>query len=233
MNVQPPAREVFLISLRAFIFVNGTVPDPQRVQSLIDPADYLVAVDGGLAHLARLGLMPSVLIGDLDSASAEQVSEVERAGIQVLKYPVHKDDTDLELALSFTIQQGFERIRIVGALGGRLDMTLANISLLMLPGLSTLDVRLDDGIEEVLLIHPSQKGVTIEGEIDDRLSLLPWGGTAAGIWTDGLSYPLRGETLYPERSRGISNQFIAQSAKITLGSGLLVCIHTRHFERVE
>ena len=75
-----------------------------------------------------LGLNPDVLIGDLDSASESEVEKVRPAQGQVIQYPVHKDETDLELAVLAAIQRGYREILILGALGGRLDMTLANIS---------------------------------------------------------------------------------------------------------
>jgi thiamine pyrophosphokinase len=124
------------------------------------------------------------------------------------------------------LKTGAQTIRIMGALGGRLDMTLSNIFLLMLPELEHCDARLEDGLEEVFLIRPGQAGI-VEGHPGDIVSLLPWGGPAEGIRTEGLEYPLRGETLLPERTRGLSNVMASTQAQVMLDRGLLVCIHTR------
>lgn len=209
---------------RALLFVNGILGDPRAVAALIHPQDFLVAVDGGLHHLTRLGRLPHLLIGDLDSVSAEQVAALEAAGVHIERYPAEKDETDLELALLWAVRAGFRHITVLAALGGRLDQTLGNLFLLMRPELADREVRLEDGREEVFLIRGQG---TVHGEVGDTVSLLPLAGPAQGIVTQGLRYPLRGETLYPDRTRGISNELIAPQASITLEQGLLLCIHTR------
>jgi len=67
----------------------------------------------------------------------------------------------------------------------------------------------------------------VQGKSGDTLSLLPWGMPAEGVSTQDLVYPLNNETLLPYRTRGISNLMLAESAKITLKHGLLLCIHRR------
>jgi thiamine pyrophosphokinase len=212
---------------RALIFANGEQLNIAAVQGMLQPEDYLIAADGGLRYLFSLGLTPHLLIGDLDSVSADDVARVIRANTRVMRYPVHKDETDLELAVLTAVQEGCSEIVILGALGGRLDMTLGNICLLLLPELVNCSVCLDDGAEEVFFIRPGDQGRTIIGQRGDRVSLLPWAGPAVGIRTEGLYYPLNGETMFPERTRGISNQMLEDQAAVYLQSGLLICIHTR------
>jgi thiamine pyrophosphokinase len=218
-------------SKRALIFANGEQINLEAVRALVQPEDYRVAADGGLRHLRSLGLEPDLVIGDLDSLEPAEVEQLKRQGVRVDQHPVHKDETDLELALEAARIAGYTRMLVVGALGGRLDMTLANILLLGLPGLAGCDVRLEDGLEEVFLISanndPEQAGGSIHGQPGDRVSLLPIAGPARGIRTSGLYYPLRGETLYPERTRGISNQMVEEHARVTLEKGQVICIHTR------
>lgn len=186
--------------------------------------DTLIAADGGANHLKRLGLTPAILIGDLDSANPEDISALEAAGVSVLRYPVDKDETDLELAMEFAIRQGYRQICIVGALGGRFDQTLGNLFLLSAQALSGLDVRLEDGREEVFLVRSYHE---IVGKPGDTVSLLPLGTPVTGIVTTHLRYPLNHETLYPDRTRGISNVMLAESAAVAIENGLLICIHTR------
>ncbi len=214
---------------RALIFANGDLIYPEKVKWMLQPGDFVIAVDGGLRHVDALGLKPDLLIGDLDSVVESDVERVEQNHGQVMRFPVHKDETDLELALLFAAKNGLHELVILGALGGRLDMTLGNIFLLRLPELAGCDARLDDGVEEVFFLDPGEPGREIIGNAGDRVSLLPWGGPAAGIRTGGLHYPLRGETLYPERSRGISNQMTTDRANVVFESGLLIGIHTRTF----
>ena len=209
---------------RVLIFANGSLPDLPAARALIHPGDFLLGVDGGSRHLARLGLRPHLLVGDLDSLSPQEVAELATAGVEVLRYPPEKDETDLELAIEIALRRGFRELVIVAALGGRVDQALANIFLLSLPGLEGVSARLDDGLDEVFLIRSR---ATLEGRAGEIVSLLPLGAPAHGITTQGLRYPLRGETLFPERSRGISNELLAEQAEISLVEGVLVCIHTR------
>lgn len=212
---------------RALIFANGEQFDAQAVARFILPSDFLIAADGGLRHIRALGLAPALLIGDLDSVDPAELDALKAQGTRIVSYPVHKDETDLELAVEEALREGYADLRIIGALGGRLDMTLGNIFLLLLPELEKVDARLEDGVEEVFLIRPGAEPRSIEGTAGDRVSLLPIGGPASGVQTSGLHYPLRGETLYPERTRGISNRMLKPVANVRLENGTLICIHTR------
>ncbi len=207
---------------RAIIFANGELVDPAEARSLIEPGDFLVAADGGARRLAALGLTPVLVVGDLDSLSADEVLALREVGSEILKFPAEKDETDLELALLETVRRGYGQIFIAAALGGRLDQTLANVFLLALPELAGVDARLHDGREEAFLIR--EVGV-IHGQAGEIVSLLPLFGPAESIRTTGLRYPLRGETLLPERSRGISNEMLGEQAEVRLEKGVLLCIH--------
>ncbi len=209
---------------RAFVFVNGTLTNAETIRSQIGPEDTLVAVDGGLRHLDALGLPPDLLIGDLDSVAAQRVTELQAAGVTIERYPREKDETDLELALINLSRAGYDTIRVVAALGGRLDQTLANLYLLELPAVEDLDIRLDDGREEIIIIHDS---LTVTGQPGDTFSLLAMDGCTRGIQTQGLKYPLKDETLCPNRTRGISNELLGTEAVVKISSGRLLCIHTR------
>jgi thiamine pyrophosphokinase len=209
---------------RAVIFVNGEMADPAGVRAQLRESDYLVAVDGGLRHMQALGLIPRLLIGDLDSLDTQDVQNMRDAGVEVEIYPREKDQTDLELALERIAKEGFTEIRVVAALGGRLDQTLANLYMLELPALNGLDVRLDDGREEIFIIRGRTE---INGQPGDTVSLLSMDGCTRGIVTEQLRYPLRGETLCQNRSRGISNEMLAEAAIVQVQSGRLLCIHTR------
>lgn len=209
---------------RAFVFVNGTLTNAETIRRQIGPEDTLVAVDGGLRHLDALRLPPDLLIGDLDSVAAQRVTELQAAGVTIERYPREKDETDLELALINLSRAGYDTIRVVAALGGRLDQTLANLYLLELPAVEDLDIRLDDGREEIIVIHSS---LTVTGEPGDTFSLLAMDGCTRGIQTQGLKYPLKDETLCPNRTRGISNELLGTEAVVKISSGRLLCIHTR------
>ncbi len=211
-------------STRAIIFANGHLPDLEPARRVIRPDDFLIAADGGTRYALALGLLPSIVIGDLDSLTTEDRRRLEESGVEIRQYPRDKNDTDLALALHYAVEAGYREILVVAALGGRLDQTLANLSLLSDPRLSTFDIRLDDGIEAAFFVR---KQANFQGRPGDTVSLIPWGGPAEGVKTEGLRWPLRGETLYPDKTRGVSNEMLGESAVVSLESGLLLCIHRR------
>jgi thiamine pyrophosphokinase len=214
---------------RALLFINGELEDADVLRAIIQPGDTLVAVDGGLRHLAALDLTADWIIGDLDSADPDEVTRQQKRGARVEKFPPEKDETDLELALQSVCQAGFKDILLLSALGGRLDQLLGNLFILAHPMLEYCQVRLLQGSTEVFLIrHTGQ----VSGQPGDTVSLLPLHGPVEGITTQGLRYPLHAESLYPDRARGVSNQLTAPLATISVEQGMLLCIHT-HESTVE
>lgn len=212
----------------AVIFASGRLPNLRAARRLINPGDWLVAADGGARQLGRLGLLPHLLIGDMDSLTREEVAAFERAGVRLQRRPVEKDETDLELALRAALDRCCTRVRIAGAMGGRFDQVLGHLFLLMLPEAAGIDLRLDDGVEEVFLIR--ERGV-IDGQPGDVVSLLPLAEPAVEVSTRGLKYPLAAETLYPHRTRGISNVMLLAQAEVYVSSGCLVCVHRRQIKK--
>lgn len=208
---------------RAIIFVNGELPDLGAARSILKPDDVLIAADGGARHALKLGVIPTVIIGDLDSLSEAEVRVFTEMGVHILRYPPSKDETDLELALDHAMKSGYRPIYIVAGLGGRLDQMLGNISLLADPDCIEADVRLDDGITEVFCVTSK---ATVHGQQGEIISIIAWGTPAEGVTTDGLVYPLNKETILPYRTRGISNQMLANTAKISVKRGTLLCVHT-------
>ena len=212
---------------QALIFANGRLAaGPLLRQTLADmPQALVIAADGG-ARLARsCGLDVDVVIGDMDSIDAQLLEELEKAGAQLLRHPPDKDETDLELALKWAADQGCRCLRVFGALGGRLDQTLANVSLLALPELEHCDVQLLDGRQRAWLLRPGAHEVV--GAAGDTVSLLPLHGPVRGIESEGLRWELRDEALLPGPARGISNLLTGPRAGLRFSEGLLLIVHTQ------
>ena len=211
----------------ALIFANGEVYDGAFIRRALANANaetLSIAADGGARVAAALGVIPHVVIGDMDSIAPDELAALEAAGADVRRYPAEKDETDLELALLYAAGRGAARITVIGALGGRLDQTISNLYLLALPVLAGCDVRLLAGRQEAWLLGPGDH--TIEGAPGDTISLIPMNGSAQGIHTEGLHYPLRGEDLVFGPARGVSNVMTRAQARLTLASGCLLVIHT-------
>jgi len=209
--------------MRAVIFANGEFPNPQNARDLLRPDDFIIAADGGTHHALAVGAIPHVVIGDLDSLSPDEQARVEAAGAQVIRFSPRKDETDLELALLHAVREGATEIVILAALGGRLDQTIANLLLLALPELSGLDVRIVEGQQTAFLIHDE---ALIEGRPGDTVSLIPLGGDAVGVTTEGLEWPLHEDTLRFGPARGVSNVLTAERARVRVRRGSLLCVVT-------
>jgi thiamine pyrophosphokinase len=209
---------------RILIFANGTLPEPEAVRSLVRPDDLIIAADGGTRHVLALGLVPAFVVGDMDSLPDADRRAIEAAGTRFVLYPHDKNETDLELALRQALEFDPDAILLVSVLGGRLDQTLGNLSLLSDAALARFDVRADDGLEEAFFCRSE---VEIRGRRGDIVSLIPWGDPVEAVRTEGLRWPLRGETLYSQKTRGISNELAGELASVRIASGLLLIVHRR------
>jgi thiamine pyrophosphokinase len=193
------------------------------------PADAVViAADGGVDTALALGLHVAVAIGDFDSVTDEGLATVEAAGAQVERHPAAKDATDLELALDRALELDPTRIVVVGADNGRIDHLLEGLLLLGSPQYGRVELDALLGPATASIVRDRR---TLDAAAGELISLLPLHGPAQGVVTEGLVYPLRGETLHPGSSRGISNIFAEPSATVTLTGGVLVALRPGQQER--
>lgn len=193
------------------------------------PGDFVVAADLGAQHALAWGWQVDLLVGDLDSLSPEVARRIETAGTRILRAPAAKDETDTELALAHALLLGADEVIVCGATGGRTDHLIANVLLLARPDLASAGVRLADGGETVRLLRAEEQLVrlVIEGGAGDLVSLLPCGGDAVGVSTQGLLYPLFSETLHLGQARGMSNVLTGARCEVSLQRGQLLLIHNR------
>lgn len=188
----------------------------EKLARPIDASDFLLAADGGLVHLQKLGLMPNGIIGDFDS-----LGYVPK-GAQV--FPVEKDDTDSMLAVRKGLELGYRRFEIYGALDGeRLDHTIANLQTLAflsrhgatgyLVGLGYMATTVRNG---TIRFSPGAKGI---------VSVFCLGQDAKGVCLEGLQYPLKDGTLTSGFPLGVSNHFTGQAAQITVRDGIVTVLY--------
>lgn len=202
-----------------FVVAGGDEPSPAVLEGLPVPAAVLAA-DSGLDHARALGLSPSVLVGDLDSVSADGLAWAREHGVRIESHPRDKDATDLELALEIA-GRAADAIVVLGGHGGRLDHSLANLLLLASPALAGIHVESRTPHERITVVRHR---VALGGAPGQLVSLVPVHGPAHGVSTDGLRWPLRGETLHPGSSRGVSNEFVSATAEVVVGEGVLLAV---------
>ena len=185
---------------------------------------FVVAADSGLHGAEALGLAVDFIVGDLDSADPARVEAAQRAGARVERHRPDKDATDLELAFDLARREGATSIVMFGGAGGRLDHLIANLLLMAHPDWAGIAIWAQVGGARVQVARGGEADVVLHGAEGSLVTLLPVGGVACGIVTDGLQYPLVDEDLGPGTTRGVSNVLACNGARVRLRSGTLLVI---------
>ena len=202
------------------VVTGGDPPHPQAALA-VPLGARVIAADSGLEHALALGLAVTTAVGDFDSASSEAVAAAASSGVQIVRHPPEKDATDLELALDTAIALGPARILVLAGDGGRLDHLLSTLLLLASARYEQLRIDAFVGTARVHVIRGERE---IDGEPGELVSLLAVNGPAEGVTTEDLVYPLRGETLEPGSTRGVSNVFASAQARVEVARGVLFAI---------
>ena len=208
--------------MRAVVFVNGVVDDYEALRRWLQPGDYLVCADGGTRHCLALGLTPDVVVGDLDSVDPPVLQQLAASGVRVERHPTDKDQTDLELAIEAALVAGADQVLLLGALGGRLDQTLANL-LILAQRPWPVPIRLAEGRQIAQMLRSGQE-LTLDAPPGSTVSVLPLSAQVTGITYTGLKYALTGATLKLGSTRGISNLVVSSPVTIRIGTGLLLVV---------
>jgi thiamine pyrophosphokinase len=206
--------------LRALVFCGGVIEDYEAIKPFLK-GELILCADGGAKHLRKLAIKPDWLLGDFDSIDGEDLEEFREKDVNILQYHRKKDYTDGEIGVEKALELGAKEIFIFGATGGRMDHTLGNVYL--------LEKILDQGAHGTIItgkdeIRCTRAQLSIKGSLGDYLSLLPLDPEVEGIFTTGLEYPLKGESLFRGSTRGLSNTFVEREAKITVKNGTLLVI---------
>ena len=208
--------------MRAVIFANGEFSNRDLAKDEIGADDLVIAADGGARHCLNIGISPAFVIGDFDSLSEDEQSQLEANGAKLIRHPARKDKTDLELALLHAKSVGATDVIIYGGLGARWDQSIANILLTCNSELRAMDFVFISGKTRIHAIHDD---LTFTGNPGDTVSLIPLTQEVAGITTSNLEYPLTVESLEIGTTRGVSNVLTAKDATISIRSGILLCFH--------
>jgi thiamine pyrophosphokinase len=210
--------------MRVILFANGRIDDYNAIRPFLRAYHFMICCDGGVRHAKALGLVPDVILGDLDSAPPDILMEWQAQNVPVVVYPTDKDFTDLELAIAYIREQMAGQdisLDIFGALGGRFDHSLMNCHILLQALQAGLHARLVDEYAIVTLIDES---IRLMGKAGEIVSLIPLTTETEGVETEGLRYPLCDETLRVGYGRGVSNVMTGDAAAVRVKKGLLLVI---------
>jgi thiamine pyrophosphokinase len=187
-------------------------PGP-RLPVALPAAAIVIAADSG----AERDLPVDLAVGDFDSISAETLARM----VRVERHPVAKDASDLELALAAALRLEPKRIFVLGSAGGRLDHLLGGLLLLGADAYAGVQVDAQLGAAAVHVVRGER---LLTGEPGELISLFAVHGAAEGVVTEGLVYPLDGETLQAGSTRGLSNAFVGREARVVLERGVLLAV---------
>lgn len=204
--------------MRGLIVGSGESAGGERFRKEVEQADCIICADGGARYFLRANLYPDILLGDMDSIHPGDLSRMQAAGVEIVRHPPKKNDTDMALAVQLLIEKGADSIRMIGATGTRLDHTLANMSLLVSLAEQGIPVSIADMHNEISALQSGR--IQKKG---DYLSLLPLDETIL-VSITGVKYPLDRHTIKRGSSLGVSNEIIAEEALLTVhrGRGLLI-----------
>lgn len=225
MQWQTLERKLRVSKLKIIVIVaNGHMTDYKKFASLIADADSIIGVDGGLKHLEKMGVSPTLMMGDFDSIESIEYYSDLFPKAKIKTFEARKDYTDSELAVREAIRLSPDRIVLLSVTGNRLDHALANMSLLKL--------IYDAGIEGVVIdesneIRYMEDELTLKAKAGTNMSLIPLSDVVLGINLDGFDYPLVNATLKYGSTTGVSNVFVKEFGRITIDSGRLLVIQSR------
>jgi len=204
------------------VFAGGPIAETAPLPAWVPAFDLAVAADSGLERAEVLGVAVDVVVGDLDSVDPAVLQAAEQRGVRVERHPADKDVTDLELAVDVACAAGADRLIVVGSASGRLDHLLASMSVLAHDRLATIDVDAWLDGTHVVLVRDRRRA--LPAAVGDLVSLLPIGGAASGVRTDGLRWPLAGDTLDAHAARGVSNEVVSTPASVSVDHGCIAAV---------
>ena len=199
---------------RCFIFSGGHDFYPHLLQQLPNDNDMIIAADSGLNNLVRSGsFRPDLILGDMDSFQGTNPFP----GVETMRYPKEKNDTDTMLAVKTGLALGFRSFYIAGGLGGRLDHTLANVSILQYLHTKRARGVIDNGKNRCYYIEDER--FSLVRSIYPYVSVIPAEGGLSGLTLTGFLYPLENADVQTGDFYTVSNQIIQETAVVHLPHG--------------
>jgi thiamine pyrophosphokinase len=195
------------------LIANGEIRCYHQTKILLSAFEKIIAIDGGLEHCEKMGVMPSLIVGDLDSVSEQTLKKYPQ--VPLLKYPQEKDESDLELAIKNLLAQGIQSMVLFGVLGKRVDHLLSTLCLL---ARYPTNLKIESEEETIFCLQKQNTLQVIPGQ---TLSLMPL-NQVTGVNTQGLQWELKNAVLN-KNFLSLSNICLTNSITINLQSGDLLC----------
>ncbi len=206
--------------MRAFIYVGGTIY-PENITEHPKGEDLRIAADGGYANAKRLGERIDIAVGDFDSFAKQQIED----GVELVELPAEKDLTDSQVCIETAVSRGADEIILVGGLSGRLDHTLANLSILQDLHARRIHGYITDGNNRAHYIKSTSHLVARSAY--KYLSLIAVDETCKGVSIKGCKYELKNQPVHRRLQFAVSNEITGNCALVSVKKGGLYVIESR------
>ena len=201
---------------RCVIIGGAGIHNYEQIRGRLRENDFAVYCDCGLRHAERLGLRPSLIVGDFDSHPRPDTE------VETIVLPREKDDTDSVFAVKEALRRGYEDFLLIGMIGERFDHSFGNVSLLLFLDSLGKKAKILDDYSEMEIV--SRQTAEMDGSCA-YFSLLNISGTARDITIRGAKYPLSGGEITSEYQYGISNEVLpGETASVSVGEGRLLLV---------
>jgi len=209
--------------LRAAVFLNGSPDPPDLLRRVAARADLVVAADGGALHALAAGIVPELVVGDMDSLGDEGTRRIEAGGASLERHPAKKDKMDGHLAVLAARKRGATDLDLLCATGGRPGAVFALPHLLLAAERMGVRATVVAGWGEMFVVESGSR--TVAGGPGESVSVFPVSGAAEGVTLEGFEYPLEGATVEAGDTVGFHNELLGEGARVAVNDGALLVIH--------
>jgi thiamine pyrophosphokinase len=209
--------------LRAALFLNGFADPPDLLRRVAAHADLVVAADGGALHALRAGILPDLVVGDMDSLGEDGARRVRERGATLERHPSRKDKMDGHLAVLAARKGGATELDLLCAVGGRLDAVFALPHLLLAAERMGVRATALAAWGEMFVVEDGSRVVV--GGPGESVSVFPVSGSARGVALEGFEYPLEGAGIEAGDTLGFHNELLGKEARVAVEEGALFVIH--------
>lgn len=209
-------------AVNMLILCNGEYGEPSWYRCRLSGYSRVICTDGAARMARRIGIVPDLVVGDMDSIAAEDRESLESAGARFQVYPPEKDLTDTQIAYEIAREQGAAFVTVWGGTGSRLDHTLStlcNAFRLVEHGIDVCFASPD------VTIHLVRGRLVMTGTPGDTVSLVVLGDRATGVTLTGFRYPLRNATLEGTWQIGVSNSMTQAGPVVEVADGNVAVFH--------
>ena len=181
--------------------------------------DYIICADGGYEYRDMLGRAADMVVGDFDSLG--RIPDEENRMV----LPCEKDDTDMAAAVEEGLKKGYRNFVLFGALGGdRIDHSIGNIQLLKY--IASKGARGEIRHGKSILVAFKDGEITFSGDMSGYISVFSLSDESKGVTIENLKYETDNITMYSHLTKGLSNEFIGKSSRISVSDGILLIVYT-------